>query len=93
MSAPLWILCIYAIVSLLTFFTFGYDKHQAKLGKRRIPERTLHLLELLGGWPGSALGQAFFRHKRRKFSYMIVFAGIVLLHLAGWVEFFCYRWR
>jgi uncharacterized membrane protein YsdA (DUF1294 family) len=41
-------------------------------------------MELLGGWPGGLAGQIFFRHKRRKVSYMVVFWGIVLIHVALW---------
>lgn len=41
------------------------------------------------GWPGAGVGQIVFRHKRRKAAYMVVFLGIVVLHLAGWI--WCYR--
>ena len=53
-------------------------------GGQRIPERTLHGLELLGGWPGALVGQQLFKHKRSKAPYMRVFWVIVLLHLAAW---------
>jgi uncharacterized membrane protein YsdA (DUF1294 family) len=75
---------IYAVVSLTTLIAYGIDKNRAKTGKWRISERTLHLLELAGGWPGGAIGQALFKHKRRKFSYMAVFIGIIILHVAAW---------
>jgi uncharacterized membrane protein YsdA (DUF1294 family) len=45
-----------------------------------VPEATLHLAELLGGWPGAFLAQRRFRHKTRKVSFQLVFAVIVLLH-------------
>lgn len=51
---------------------------------QRIPERTLHTLELLGGWPGALVGQQLFKHKRSKAPYMRVFWVIVLLHVAAW---------
>lgn len=89
MRPLLWITSIYAVVSLVTFVAYGIDKHRAKVGRWRISERTLHLLELAGGWPGAVAGQALFRHKRRKFSYMAVFVGIIALHVAAWVG--CYR--
>jgi len=85
MTPLLWIAGIYAIVSLVTIVAYGIDKQQAILGEGRISERTLHLLELFGGWPGAIVGQGLFRHKRCKFSYMVVFVGIVFLHVAVWV--------
>ena len=73
------IFCGYALTSAITFAAYGLDKRSARLGRRRIPERPLHGLELLGGWPGALLGQAVFHHKRRKLSYMVVFVGIVAI--------------
>ena len=78
-----WIIAAYSIVSLATFVAYGLDKRRALAGRRRIPERTLHRLELLGGWPGALAGQALFRHKLRKLRYMAVFAAIVALHAAA----------
>jgi len=88
--AWLWIIGGYAVVSLVTFAAYGLDKRRAIRGRRRIPERTLHLLELLGGWPGALAGQTLFRHKRRKLSYMAVFAVIVVLHAAAWTAWYVY---
>jgi uncharacterized membrane protein YsdA (DUF1294 family) len=78
------------IVSTVTFVTYWIDKRAAVQGRRRISERTLHSMELLGGWPGAFLAQRAFRHKTRKISYQMVFWGIVLLHVGvvGWV---CWR--
>ncbi len=77
-------IALYLVMSLVTLAAYGVDKRAARLGRRRIPERTLHLLELLGGWPGALLGMRVVRHKGNKTSYVIVFWLIVLLHAAGW---------
>jgi uncharacterized membrane protein YsdA (DUF1294 family) len=77
-----WVCGIYAVMSMITFIAYGIDKRRATHNRQRIREHTLHLLEVLGGWPGAILGQIVFHHKRRKFSYMFVFAAIVILHLA-----------
>ena len=37
------------------------------------PERTLHLLALLGGWPGAILARRRFRHKTMKVPFLIAF--------------------
>ena len=69
------------VMSFATFLAYGSDKGQAATGRRRIPERTLHLLAFLGGWPGAFLGQRQFRHKTQKVSFRIVFWITVILHI------------
>jgi uncharacterized membrane protein YsdA (DUF1294 family) len=81
----LFIAGVYLVMSLIAVVIYGIDKRRAERGGWRIPERTLHLLELLGGWPGALLAQRMFRHKRWKLSFMLVFWAIVALHVAGWV--------
>ena len=44
----------------------------------------LHLLELLGGWPGALVARHCLRHKTQKGSYRRGFWFIVLLHLTLW---------
>ena len=70
------------LFSLLAFGAMGWDKSRARRGKSRVPEVTLHTLEMLGGWAGSMLGQRAFRHKNRKLTYQGVFWAIVSVHLA-----------
>jgi uncharacterized membrane protein YsdA (DUF1294 family) len=41
----------------------------------------LHLLALLGGWPGAVLGQQLFRHKTKKVVFRLVLWLILALHL------------
>jgi len=67
-------------VSLFTYFTYRSDKRRAEKGEWRIPEATLHLAELLGGWPGAFLAQRKYRHKTAKTSYQFTFWAIVLIH-------------
>ena len=69
------------VASLVSFVMYGWDKMQAGRDGRRIPERTLQLTALLGGWPGAWIGQQVFRHKTRKRSFQIRYWAIVLLHL------------
>ena len=67
-------------VSFFTWLACWSDKRRAEAGAWRIPEATLHLGELAGGWPGAFLAQRQFRHKTAKISYQAVFWLIVLLH-------------
>jgi uncharacterized membrane protein YsdA (DUF1294 family) len=78
--------CLYVGMSVLTFFLYWRDKHQARTEAWRTPEKVLHGAELLGGWPGGLIGQQAFRHKTRKLSYQTMFWLIVLLHELFWID-------
>lgn len=69
-----WVLA----ASLATFVLYGVDKAQAKRDGLRVPENFLHLLALVGGFPGGFAGRAAFRHKTRK----PVFAWVLWISLA-----------
>ena len=79
-------LLIYAVASALAFGLYWYDKQQAKAGQWRTPEKVLHGVELLGGWPGALVAQQMFRHKTRKLSYQLWFWLIVAAHQAVWID-------
>lgn len=76
-----WLLFLYSISSSLTFGLYALDKASAVQGNWRIPEATLHLLELGGGWPGALLAQTYYRHKTAKASYQTAFWLIVVGNL------------
>lgn len=73
---------VHGAMGLVTFVAFGVDKARARRGQRRIPERTLHLLELSFGVVGAILGMQVFRHKRRKAAYWAITAVIAAAHVA-----------
>ena len=66
-------------ISIFTWVAYHHDKQRAKSGGWRVPESTLHLLELVGGWPAAFLAQRCLRHKSSKRSFKRVFWLIVLL--------------
>ncbi len=68
-------------LSTIAFVLYGFDKRRAQQGGRRIPEKTLQLLALFGGWPGAVLGQRVFRHKTQKPSFRVVFWACVLTNV------------
>jgi uncharacterized membrane protein YsdA (DUF1294 family) len=72
---------VVAVMSLACFIAYGLDKRRAVNGGRRVPERTLHLMAFLGGWPGALLGQRHFRHKTQKPAFRIMFWMVVVLHV------------
>jgi len=67
-------------LSAFSFFVYRSDKRRAETGRWRIPESTLHLADLIGGWPGAFLAQRVFRHKISKRSFQCIFWLVVLSH-------------
>lgn len=80
---PPWILGIYLVFSLMTFIAYALDKAAAKRGAWRTSERSLHLLSLMGGWPGALVAQQLFRHKSKKKSFRKGFWMTALLNCAA----------
>lgn len=85
-SALLWPLLLYIGMSLFSFLQYWRDKKNAQNGEWRTPEKQLHTVELLGGWPGALLAQQLLRHKTQKGSYQTVFWLIVLIHQVYWLD-------
>jgi uncharacterized membrane protein YsdA (DUF1294 family) len=69
------------IISLISGVFFAFDKSAARKQKRRIPEKTLHLFEVLGGVFINLLLMYALRHKNRKISYF----GWTWLLMLGWL--------
>lgn len=59
----------------------GYDKRLAIKKQRRISEKTLLTLVLMGGTIGSGLGMLAFKHKTSKDSYLLKFYGIITVQV------------
>jgi uncharacterized membrane protein YsdA (DUF1294 family) len=79
-------LVIYPAMSMLTFVLYANDKSRARNGQWRVPEKTLHLCELTGGWLGAFVAQRRLHHKSSKGSYQVVFWVIVTAHIVIWVD-------
>lgn len=61
-SLVMWFL----LGNVLTLLVYGGDKLAAVKGWRRVPEATLLIFGLVGGWPGAIFAQQVFRHKTQK---------------------------
>ncbi len=83
--AALW----YLGMSLCAFLGMGFDKLRAKQAEfvrvRRVPEKTLHAMSLLGGFFGVLLGMRVFVHKTRKPVFSAVAVAAAVLHACGWI--------
>ena len=74
-----------AVINIVTFTVFAWDKYSAIDGEWRIPEKTLLLLAFVGGTPGAIVAQQKLRHKTRKQPFralLILIAGLHILLLA-----------
>ena len=84
--SPMW-WAWWLALNAVTVLVYGYDKAIAGGTRRRVPERTLLALALLGASPGALLAMGLFRHKTAKVSFrrsMMVIV-LVLLALLGWM--------
>ncbi|MCP5079858.1 MAG: DUF1294 domain-containing protein, partial [Psychromonas sp.] len=70
------------------FIMYAVDKSAAKRGAWRTQESTLHLLSVVGGWPGALVAQQKFRHKTRKLSFQMIFWVTVLLNCVAFIWLF-----
>ena len=69
-------------INLFSFGLMGYDKHCARRGKWRVPERRLFLTAVCFGALGGVLGMYVFRHKTRHLSFRILFPLLLVLQAA-----------
>ena len=84
-ETPLWLALVYLLASAVTFLVYANDKSCAQRGMQRTPEGTLHLLSLVGGWPGALLAQQFLRHKSSKAEFRTVFWFTVVFNVAAFL--------
>ncbi len=80
---PLMVPLAYLAMGALSFIAYALDKSAANQQLQRTQENTLHLFDLLCGWPGGLLAQQIFRHKTRKLSFQIVFWITVVVNCAA----------
>lgn len=81
----LWLYIL--IMSILTFSVCGADKFAAQRQKRRVPEKVLFLLSILGGSVGMYLGMFTFRHKTKHWYFIIGIPAIILVQAALLIYF------
>lgn len=80
-NIPQNLLLVYLGGSLITFLAYARDKSKAQKGGWRTPESTLHLLSVIGGWPGAAIAQQLLRHKSQKKEFRVMFWFTIIANL------------
>ena len=81
-------------ISAATYAVFADDKRRAIKGMRRVPEKTLLGMALLGGTPGAMAAQHVLRHKTRKEPFRTVLWLITIVQvviLAGTATWLLYE--
>lgn len=68
-------------ISIWSFAAMGYDKKQAKRKGRRVPEKNLWLLAVVGGGIGAYLGMIVFNHKTRRTAFRIGFLLLAAIYI------------
>ncbi|HRQ37461.1 MAG TPA: DUF1294 domain-containing protein [Chloroflexota bacterium] len=69
-------------ITVVTFFTYGYDKVIAGSARLRVPENALLALAFVGGTVGALGGMALFRHKTSKRSFQMKLIIVLLVQAA-----------
>ncbi len=83
-----YVLGYIAIISIITFFTYGSDKSKAKSNKRRTPEKVLLGLSFIGGALGGILAMNLFRHKTKHWYFWMINVLSLIIHIAVLGYFF-----
>jgi uncharacterized membrane protein YsdA (DUF1294 family) len=81
-KVPVPLSALYFAASVITFAVYAWDKSAARNGRWRTRESTLHLLALVGGWPGALLARQLLRHKSSKKPFSLLLCCSVLLNVA-----------
>ena len=85
---PIAVLVFYLAASAVAFAAYAVDKSAARRGASRTRESTLHLLGVIGGWPGALVAQQVLRHKSQKRSFKAMFWLTAVLNSAALVWLF-----
>lgn len=91
-----WLLLLLLGWNIVVFGVYWWDKRCAKLGRRRVSEKTLLICAFLGGGVGAFLGMKLVRHKTKHVRFYVlvpmallltlVLAGLVVAHYYGIID-------
>ncbi|MBA2136264.1 DUF1294 domain-containing protein [Salmonella bongori serovar 66:z39:-] len=72
----------FLLANVLTLVIYGVDKLAARKAWRRVPESTLLVFGVVGGWPGAIVGQRLFHHKTQKQPFKTYFIFSVIISIS-----------
>ena len=70
-------------INTISFILFGLDKFLAVRNKRRIPEKELFTVSIIGGALGGMFAVLVFKHKISKNAFMWRFMLIFIVNIVG----------
>ncbi len=76
-----YILIYVVAINLVGFFQMAGDKRKAKRKKRRISEKQLFFVAILGGSVGSIMAMYLLRHKTQHISFVLGMPLILIVQL------------
>ncbi|MEZ8274618.1 DUF1294 domain-containing protein [Vibrio cyclitrophicus] len=79
------VLVWYLVIGLVTFFVYAKDKRAAINGNWRVPEKTLHIFSVVGGWLGALIAQDKLRHKTQKQPFRSIYWLTVAINIAVFI--------
>ena len=88
---PGWAALVYLVASVVTYGVYRWDKAASRQHRQRTPETVLHLLSLVGGWPGALLAQQIHRHKSTKAAFRSTFWLTVAVNVLAFL-LLCWLW-
>jgi uncharacterized membrane protein YsdA (DUF1294 family) len=75
------IIAALALINLTGLMLVASDKHKARKGLWRVPEKAFFLIALIGGSIGVYAGMLLFRHKTRHWYFMTGIPAIFILQV------------
>lgn len=84
------IIAALAVLNLIGLLLVASDKHKARKGLWRVPEKAFFLTALIGGSIGVYAGLLLFRHKTKHWYFMtgipaiLIVQIILVIVLSGW---------
>ena len=75
------ITALLALLNLISFSMMAYDKHCAKTGKWRVPEKRLFILTACFGGLGGVLGMIICHHKTRHWYFKLFFPMLLVIQI------------
>ncbi|MDI4497683.1 DUF1294 domain-containing protein [Moraxella nonliquefaciens] len=89
-GSSLKLLGVYFIMGIISFFMYYQDKIKAQNNEWRIPENTLHAIDVLGGWIGATFAHKLLNHKATKADFRVVFYITIVLNIIGFLALVFY---
>ena len=75
------------IINILSFLLMGFDKISAIIKKKRIPEKNLIILSIIGGTLGTTISMFVFRHKIKKIKFQLL-VPLTIFYIAYYIYIF-----